>query len=188
MIGSANNTRNPERGRSMDTLTAAQHRRRQIIFGVVLTILIPIVNQILSRWGLPSIPTYVAPPPATTSSSGVLSGSRGVDADGRSFSDQVSRGNLIPCGVRGFNDGEIGTRPRLQFRRPLRFHRRETRRSPHLKNNPTIPVESPACTLFERTVKWSKCPHRCYRWMPPARSEKQQSSANGRDATTSAVT
>ena len=124
----------------MDTLTAAQHRRRQIIFGIILTILIPVVNQFLNRWGLPSIPPFVTPPPTTTSSSGGVTENFAEPTADPFFSDQVPPGNLVQCGRRGFPDGEIGTRPRLQFRRPLRFHRRETRRSPRSNNNPTVPV------------------------------------------------
>ena len=140
MIGSANNTRNPERGKQMDTLTAAQHRRRQIIFGIVLTILIPVVNQFLNRWGLPSVPLFVAPQPTIISPSGAVTENFAEQPADPFFSDQVPPGNLVQCGRRGFPDGEIGTRPLLQFRRPLRFHRRETRRSPRSNNNPTVPV------------------------------------------------
>lgn len=134
----------------MDQLTAAQHRRRQIIFGIVLTILIPIVNQFLNRWGLPSLPLPAASPPGTISSSGGITGELGSDADARFFLDGSEKGNLVPCGIFCRDRSDLSPRPRLQFRRPLRFNRRELRRSPQSNHSPTIPVELPSIPCSER--------------------------------------
>jgi hypothetical protein len=124
----------------MENLTAAQHRRRQIIFGIVLTILIPIVNQFLNRWGLPSLPPFVAPEHATTSSSGVSFVDPDVTPAARFFLDPGTGSNLVQCSVLGCFARDRDPRPQLQSRRPLRFHRREIRRSPPSKSNPTVPV------------------------------------------------
>lgn len=136
----------------MEPLTQSQHRRRQIIFGVILTLAIPIVNSFLSRWGLPSIPVYVTSPPAITSSSGQVTGSSDVGTDDPFYEDQTNHGRLIPCGNRGFPDAGRDLRPRLQFRIHLRCQRRETRLSPQQKSNSTVPVEAPACTFLKEVI------------------------------------
>jgi len=124
----------------MQPLTAAQHRRRQIIFGIVLTIAIPIVNSFLSHWGLPSIPIYVQPAPIAATSSGATSALPDAPPDSPFFADQETAAHLIQCSRRGFSDGGETRQHRFPRHPRSRFPRNKRPSQNQSPGSCTIPV------------------------------------------------